>query len=185
MNHFLMLPESGDQSLRESFATAMKHSVRTQKRYYDEQPLAQKKSRALDFLASMASQGPGEVSVELLNDSDEEGNVEYLPKRGEFVALVAANSTESAPEVFVAKVVRLSEDQKIAIQAEFSELRPGRYKLRVGRSYSTENLSTPLFIQQTLSICILKANTNSGQAKSTSIVRCIKHRRVNLSVFYF
>lgn len=135
VNHFLTLPESGDQSLRESFATVMKHSVRTQKRYYDERPIAQKKSRALDFLASMASRGLGEESVELLSDSDEEGNVEYLPNPGEFVALVATNSTGSAPEVFVAKVVRLSEDRKIAILAEFSELRPGRYKLSAGRSY--------------------------------------------------
>ena len=40
VNHFLSLLESGDDSLRESFATLMKHSVRTQKRYYDERPLA-------------------------------------------------------------------------------------------------------------------------------------------------
>ena len=129
MNHFLTLPESGDQSLRESFATVMKHSVRMQKRYYDERPIAQKKSRALDFLASMASRGLSEESVELLSDSDE------LPNPGEFVAQVAANSTGSAPEAFVAKVVRLSEDRKIAILAEFSGLRPGRYKLSAGRSY--------------------------------------------------
>ncbi|XP_068691333.1 uncharacterized protein [Montipora foliosa] len=83
----------------------------------------------------MASRGLGEESVELLSDSDEEGNVEYLPNPGEFFALVAANSTGSAPEVFVAKVVRLSEDRKFAILAEFSELRPGRYKLSAGRSY--------------------------------------------------
>jgi len=102
VNYFLMLPQSGDYSLRESFATLMKHSVRTQKRYYDERPLAQKKSKALDLLESVASQSLGEGSVEILRDKDEEFNIEYLPARGEFVALVAANSTKSVPEVFVA-----------------------------------------------------------------------------------
>ena len=43
VNHFLTLPESGDYSLRESFAALMKHSMRTQKRSYDERPLAVKK----------------------------------------------------------------------------------------------------------------------------------------------
>ena len=52
VNHFLSLPQSGDHALRESFATLMKHSVRTQKRFYDERPLAAKKSRALDMLSS-------------------------------------------------------------------------------------------------------------------------------------
>jgi len=100
--YFLMLPQSGNYSLRESFAMLMKHSVRTQKRYYDERPLAQKKSKALDLLGSVASRSLGEGSVEILSDKDEEFNIEYLPARGEFVALVAANSTKSVPEVFVA-----------------------------------------------------------------------------------
>ena len=43
VNHFLTLPESGDYSLRESFAALMKHSVWSQKRFYDERPLAVKK----------------------------------------------------------------------------------------------------------------------------------------------
>ena len=108
VNHFLSLPESGDQSLRESLATVMKHSVRTQKKYYDERPLEQKKEKALDLLSSMASRTLGEDSVEVLSDEDEEGNIEYLPTQGEFVALVATNSTKHVPEVFVAKILRLS-----------------------------------------------------------------------------
>ena len=81
VNHFLSLPESGDDSLRESFATLMKHSVRTQKRYYDERPLAQKKSKALHLLGSMASRSLGEGSVDVLSDEDEEFNIELLPAR--------------------------------------------------------------------------------------------------------
>jgi len=55
VNHFLSLPESSDYSLRESMATLMKHSVRTQKRYYDERPLALKKKKAIDLLGSAAA----------------------------------------------------------------------------------------------------------------------------------
>ena len=135
VNHFLTLPQSGDYSLRESFATLMKHSVRTQKRYYDERPLAQKKSRALDLLASVASRSVGDDSVEVLSDSDEEGNVEYLPTPGEFVALVAANSTAKFPEISVGRVIRLTEDRKTAYLAEFSEEAPGKFKLSAGKSF--------------------------------------------------
>ena len=47
--------------------------------------------------------------------------MEYLPGQREFVALVAANSTKSIPEVFVAKVLRLSEDRKTAYMAELHD----------------------------------------------------------------
>lgn len=135
VNHFLSLPQSSDLSLRESFATLMKHSVRTQKRYYDERPLAQKKSRALDMLSSMASRTLEEDEVRIISDEDEVGNIEYLPLPGDFVALVAANSSKIKPEVFVAKVLRLSEDNKTAFLAEFSETDPGKFRLNAGKSY--------------------------------------------------
>ena len=108
------LPQSSDYSLRESFATLMKNSVPTQKRYWDKRPLAQKKSRAVNLLGSFASWSPDKDSVEIISDEDK-GNIEYLPGQVEFDALVAANSTETSPEVFVATVLRLSEDQKLPI----------------------------------------------------------------------
>ena len=92
----------------------MKHSVPTQKRYWDKRPLAKKKSRAVNLLGSFASQSPGKYSVEIVSDEDK-GNIEYLPGQVEFVALVAANSMEASPKVFVATVLRLSEDQKLSI----------------------------------------------------------------------
>ena len=51
---------------------------------------------------------------EIVSDEDK-GNIEYLTGQEEFVALVAANSMEASPEVFVATVLRLSEDQKLPI----------------------------------------------------------------------
>ena len=110
----------------------MKHSVRAQKRYYDERPLAQKKSKALDLLGSVASSSLGEGSIELLSDEDKQLNLEILPAQGEFVALVAANSTKSVPKVFVAKVLRVSDDRRTAYLAEFSEEEPGKFKLKAG-----------------------------------------------------
>ncbi|KAL9963358.1 hypothetical protein ACROYT_G026866 [Oculina patagonica] len=129
VTHFLSLPQCGDFALRESFATLMKHSVRTQKRYYDERPLAEKKSRAIDLLSSMASWGLEDDGVEIIEDEDSELNIELLPIPGEFVALVASNSSEESPEVFLAKLLRLSEDKKTAFLAEFSEVEPGKFKL--------------------------------------------------------
>ena len=136
VSHFLSLPQSSDYSLRESFASLMKHSVRAQKRYYDERPLVQKKSRVLDLLGSLASRSLDENPIEIVSDEDDDnGNIEYLPGQGEFVALVAANSTKSIPAVFVGKVLRLSEDRQTAYLAEFEETEPGKFKLNAGKSY--------------------------------------------------
>ena len=112
--HSLSLLQSSDYSLREWFATPLKHSVPTQKRYWDKRPLAQKKSRAVNLLGSFNSRSPDEDSVEIVSDEDK-GNIKYLLRQVQFVALVAANSTETSPEVFVATVLRLSEDQKLPI----------------------------------------------------------------------
>ena len=89
----------------------------------------------MDLLGSVASRSLGEGEVEIITDEDEQLNIEYLPTQGEFVALVAANSTKSVPECFVAKVLRLSDDRKTAYLAEFSEVEPGKFKLKAGKSY--------------------------------------------------
>ena len=159
------MPESGDDSLRESFATLMKHSVRTQKRYYDERPLAQKKSKALHLLGSMGSRSLGEGSVDVLSDEDEELNIELLPAQGDFVALVAANSTKSVPEVFVAKVLRISDDRKTAYLAEFSELEPGKFKLEAGKSYreATNALIYPVDVVYSHSNGVYELRTSKNE----------------------
>ena len=90
----------------------MKHSVRAQQKCYDERPLTQKKERALDLLNSVASRSLNEDEPEIVSYEDQEGYLDCLPVPGDFVALVTANSTKKIPEVFVAKILRLSEDQK-------------------------------------------------------------------------
>ena len=97
--------------LLESFAPLMKHSVRSQK-------LAEKKRKAIDLLSSTAARGTEANEVDILSDEDEKGYIEYLPNPGEFLALVAANSTRPNPEVFVARLLRLSEEHKTAYLAK-------------------------------------------------------------------
>ena len=65
----------------------------------------------------MATRGIGEDRVQIIEDEDSDGNIEVLPLPGEFVPLVAANSSRSKPEVFLAKILRLSEDRKMAFLA--------------------------------------------------------------------
>ena len=45
------------------------------------------------------------------------------------------NSTQSNPEVFVARLLQLSADHKIATLADFKELQPGKFKPDAGKSY--------------------------------------------------
>ena len=70
-----------------------------------------------------------------MSDKDQEGYIEYLPNPGEFIALVAANSTRPKPEVFVARLLRFYGDHKTAYLADFNELEPGQFKLNAGKSY--------------------------------------------------
>ena len=57
----------------------MKYSVRRQERYYEERPLAQKKSKALNLLGSVAPRRLGEGLLEILSNKDKDFNIKYLP----------------------------------------------------------------------------------------------------------
>lgn len=101
LNHFLSLPQSSDCSLRVA-CYGHQHSIKSQKRFYEEWPLAQKRSKALDLLGSAASLSLGEGSVEVISNKGNELNINILPVLGKFKGLVAGNSTNGIPEVFVA-----------------------------------------------------------------------------------
>ena len=53
----------------------MKHSVRSQQKYFDGRPLAQKNKKALDLLSSMASRSLDEDEPEIISDEDPEGHL--------------------------------------------------------------------------------------------------------------
>ena len=148
LNYFLSLPSAGDYALRESLAAVMKHSVRTQKRFYDERPLAQKKARALDILGDLASRTLNGEQLEAISQESQDGCIEILPGAGEMVALVAANSTASRPEVFVARVLRLSDDRLTLWLAQFEEIEESKFKLTPGKTYreSTNSVIYPVDI---------------------------------------
>ena len=79
----------------------MKHSVWSQKRFYNECPLAVKKMKAIDLLSSALARGIEANEVDILSDKDQEGYIKYLPNPGEFVALVADNSTQPKPTAVI------------------------------------------------------------------------------------
>ena len=91
LDYFLSLPESADCTLHESLGTLMKYSVRTQKSDYDECPLSEKKSRAIGFLASMASRKMEINKIKIVRDEDNDRFLECLPANGELVPLVPRN----------------------------------------------------------------------------------------------
>ena len=91
--------------------------------------------KAIDLLSSALAWGIEANEVNILSDEDQEGHIEYLPNPGELVALVAANATRPKPEVFVARLLRLSKDHKTTYLTDFKELEPGQFKLNAGKSY--------------------------------------------------
>lgn len=134
-NYFLSLPESGDLALHESIASVIKHSLRTQRRHYDERPMSEKKIRAISFLGDMTSRAICEDEVHAVSDEDNDSFEEVLLSNGELVGFVAADSTISIPSMFVNKVLRYSEDHKTVFLANFQEVEPCKFKLNAGNSY--------------------------------------------------
>ena len=132
----------------------MKHSLRTQRRQYDERPMSKKKVRAIRFVGDITSRAICEGEVHVISDEDDDGFVEVLPSNGELVALVAADFTISVPSMFVGKVHRYSEDHKIVFLAEFQEVEPCKFKLNASKSYreSAKSIVYPVDIVY-LSVC--------------------------------
>ena len=153
VTYFLSLSESKDEKLSESLAAVMKHTVRTQRRFYDKRTLAQKKEPALRFLAQTARSGIFDDDDNDMNVSskeiDKEGfSDEVLPVIGDFVALVARNSTRRSPQIFIAKVLRFSDNKKDVLLAHMEEIEENNFKLTIGKSYleSTNSLIFPIDI---------------------------------------
>jgi len=98
IDYFLSLPESADYTLHESLATLMKYSVRTQKSHYDECPLSEKKSRAIGFLASVASRKMEINKIKIVTDEDDDRFLESLPANGQWPGIA------HSPPTIVARV---------------------------------------------------------------------------------
>lgn len=149
---FLTLPESQDNQMAESMATVMKHSVRSQRRFYDQRSTEVKKAPALRFLAHTATSAIFEDNAIIANESDtkvdDEGYSNINPISGDFVALVANNSTNSSPQIFIGRIIRYSKDRKDVLLAHMEEVSENLFKLVIGKSYfeSTDSLIFPIDI---------------------------------------
>lgn len=137
--------------MSESMATVMKHSVRSQRRFYDKRSSEVKKAPALTFLARTAASAIFEddaIENESESKVDDEGYRDIQPISGDLVALVASNSTKSLPQILVAKVIRYTKDRKDVLLAHMEEVAENSYTLIIGRSYleSIESLIFPIDI---------------------------------------
>ena len=72
----------------------MKNSGRSQKQFYRQLLLVEKKSRELNLL-SLEEDG-----MQIIENEDCDGNIEFFPLPKEFVKLVASSSRHSNPAVF-------------------------------------------------------------------------------------
>ena len=141
VTYFLGLPESNEnKELSESMACLMRHSVRSQRRHYDCRSRDVRKQPALNFLKrkSIGAVFGGSDNEDIgssRSDTDEEGFKTANPCAGDFVALVAKNSTARQPEVFIGKVLRFSHDKKDVLLAHLDEVQENHFKVVVGKSY--------------------------------------------------
>lgn len=153
VTYFLSLPESNESQLTESMAAVMKHTVRTQRRHYDDRSSNVKKAPALAFLARKATDVifDGEEYKDQCSkkaEADDDGFSDPLPCIGDFVALVASNSTTSSPQILLAKILRYSSNKKDVLLGHLEEVTDNLYKFVAGKSYyeSSSSLIFPIDI---------------------------------------
>ena len=139
---FVLEHEKANEELRKSLASLMKHSVRHQENTYCIKNFGERKSAALKFLSESTGKYLG-----LINDNDENGtkeddcSIELYPDPGNIVALVAADSTEGSPKIFLAKLLQYKDKGNTAVLGEM-ELTEGSskcYHLKPGSCW-TENI---------------------------------------------
>lgn len=131
--HFMSLPESQNQKLRESLAALMKHSVRHQQDTYNDQRRNERVQMSRSFMRKQLVETDlfemEENEMRVCQDSknslaSEEPNSEaLLPQIGELVALLDPAST--GPDnafIFIAKVLRYTPDKDRVYLQELEKL---------------------------------------------------------------
>ena len=139
VTYFMSLPEASDEQLSESVARLMRHSRKTQKRYYDSRSQDLVKRPALGFLAKTATASIFHEDLPFSSStSDCRGGEDVRPIPGDFVALVASNSTTASPQIMIAKLLRYTQDGNEALLASMSEVHENTFVLDTGESFLEE-----------------------------------------------
>lgn len=117
LTYFNSLDESKDESLRESLATLMKHSVRYQKTIYDDRSHEERTKLGRKFMHEKISNGVFSeeegciLSEAKVADSDDETSLEIPIRINDICCLLDPISTAQDIRIFVAKVARFSADR--------------------------------------------------------------------------
>jgi hypothetical protein len=115
LTYFNLRDESKDESLRESFVTLMKHSVRYQKTSYDDQSYEERTKLGRKFMHKKISNGVfSEEEVCILNEAkvaDDDTSVEIPIRVNNVCCLLDLISTPQDIRIFVAKVARFLADR--------------------------------------------------------------------------
>ena len=142
VTYIMSLPEATDNQLTESVARLMRHSKRAQKRFYDCRSQDIIKRPALSFLEKTATEQVFDNDVQLASsDQDGENVQEVTPLPGDFVALVASNSTTNSPQILIAKLLRYVHDRNEALLASMKEVSESVFVLETGQSFSEDTRS--------------------------------------------
>ena len=127
----------------------MKHCVRHQENTYCIKNFGERKSAALKFLSGSTGKYLGFINHNDENRAKgEDCSIELYPDPGNIVALVAADSTERFPKIFLAKLLQYKDKGTTAVLGEL-ELTEGSskcYRLKPGSCWteSTKALVWPI-----------------------------------------
>lgn len=122
VTYFNSLNDSNDESLRESLAVLMKHSVRYQRAVYDDRSHEERTELGRKFMRDKVSSGIFQEPDDEEIISDEEENVSVRVRVNDICCLLDPVSTRDDIHIFVAKVVRFTADQSEAYLAHLEEV---------------------------------------------------------------
>lgn len=154
VEHFRSSKECSDVQLAESLARVCKHSLRTQINIYDRRTEQERRKRAFNYLQRSAVTaivdeipGPSSAISEDEQSHSEEEDGDRLPPVGEICALIPSDANGKSPEIFVARVLKYSEDRQTVRLAWLKEDqdRVNCYKFEVGHATWEEKVSSVIY----------------------------------------
>lgn len=138
--------------MKDSLASALRHSRRQAQSVYDRRTMAEKKDEAVAFARDLA-ESSATTSVPCENDQTASAAIVDCEKfaPGDFVAVVEANSTLNNPKILIGRVMYFTKPGQEVALLHYRNIKANNYVLEVDGSCWTESVKSLVSVKMSLS----------------------------------
>ena len=136
-------------SMKDSLASALRHSRRQAQTVYDRRTMAEKKDEAVAFARELA-ESPAATSVPT-SENDDQTTASTALAAGEFVAVKEPDSTLYNPKIRIGRVMYFTKPGEEVALLHYRNIKGNNYALEVDGSCWTESVKTLVTVKMSLS----------------------------------